>query len=192
MPAGRPTKLTPEAIEKAIDYINGGYDVAMLSVDKIIPYARNPRKNEAAVDKVAASLKEFGWRQPIVVDPECVIIAGHTRYQAAKRLGMTEVPAHIAEGLTDAQIKAYRLADNRSGQEAEWDIDLLAIELGDLADLDVDLNLTGFTAGELDLYMRDPDFEPGTAEDQGKLDELAPKYVDCPHCGKEFDLREQS
>ncbi len=166
--------------------------VEIRDIQSIIPYARNPRKNDDAIEKVAASIKEFGWRQPIVVDPDGVIIAGHTRYQAAKRLGMAEVPAHIAEGLTDAQIKAYRLADNRSGQEAEWDLDLLSIELSDLGDLGIDLNLTGFSAGELNLYMRDPDFGPGTEDDQGKLDELAPKYIDCPHCGKEFDLREQS
>lgn len=126
-----------------------------------------------------------------MVDPEMVIIAGHTRLQAAKRLGMTKVPVHVAEGLTDAQIKAYRLADNRSGQEAEWDIDLLGIELVDLADSDFDLDITGFTAGELDLYMKEPDFMPASEGEQGKLDELAPKYIDCPHCGKEFDLREQ-
>ena len=114
--------------------------VEIRDIQSIIPYARNPRKNDDAIEKVAASIKEFGWRQPIVVDSDGVIIAGHTRYQAAKRLGMAEVPAHIAEGLTDAQIKAYRLADNRSGQEAEWDLDLLGIELSELSDLDIDLS----------------------------------------------------
>ncbi len=125
--------------------------VSLQDIEKIIPYARNPRKNDDAIEKVAASIKEFGWRQPIVVDTEGVIIAGHTRYQAAKRLGMTDCPVHIADGLTDAQIKAYRLADNRSGQEAEWDLDLLAIELGDLKDYD--LSLTGFDDEEIDKYL---------------------------------------
>lgn len=167
------------------------FQVQTALIGEIIPYARNPRKNEAAIDKVAASLKEFGWRQPIVVDQEMVVIAGHTRLQAAKRLGMTNVPVHFAEGLTDSQIKAYRLADNRSGQEAEWDIDLLGLELVDLSDSDFDLEITGFSAGELDLYMKEPDFDPASECEQGKLDELEPKYIDCPHCGKEFDIREQ-
>lgn len=167
-------------------------DIQVLPVEKIIPYARNPRKNESAIDKVAASIKEFGWRQPIVTDSEFVIIAGHTRLEAAHRLGLSEAPVHIAEGLTDAQIKAYRLADNRSGQEASWDIDLLALELDDLRDLEVDLSITGFTAMELELYTDRADFGPASEDEQGKLDELEPKWIKCPHCGKEFDIREQS
>jgi ParB-like chromosome segregation protein Spo0J len=124
--------------------------VQELPLDKIISYARNPRKNEAAITKVAASLKEFGWRQPIVVDPEHVIIAGHTRYEAAKRLGLKTAPVHVAEGLTPAQIKAYRIADNRTGPEAEWDYELLRLELEDLKGLELDLELTGFSSPEID------------------------------------------
>jgi len=122
-------------------------EVRDLSLDSIIPYARNPRKNDGAVDKVAASIKEFGWRSPIVVDEEMVILAGHTRYKAAKKLGLTEAPVHIAEGLTDAQKKAYRIADNRVAEEAEWDSDLLKIELEDLGDFN--LELTGYDLNEL-------------------------------------------
>lgn len=132
-------------------------------IEKIIPYARNPRKNEAAIDKVAASIKEFGWRQPIVVDQEMVVIAGHTRLQAAKRLGMDKVPVHVAEGLTDAQIKAYRLADNRSAQEAEWDIDLLALELGELEGIDI--SLTGFDKDEIDKYLALGDIGEGLTDE---------------------------
>ena len=84
-----------------------------VSIAKVIPYIRNPRKNENAVEKVASSIKEFGFRQPIVVDEESVIIAGHTRYESAKRLGMETVPVHVAKGLTPQQVKAYRIADNR-------------------------------------------------------------------------------
>src|SRR4051812_34057590 len=92
------------------------------SIDKPIPYARNARKiGEGAVAKVAANIKEFGFRQPIVVDPEGVIVAGHTRLLADQRLGLTSVPVHVATGLTPAQIKAYRLMDNRSGEESTWD-----------------------------------------------------------------------
>jgi len=121
-----------------------------LALDSLIPYARNPRKNDGAVDKVAASIKEFGWRSPIVVDEEMVILAGHTRYKAAKKLGLTEAPVHIAEGLTEAQKKAYRIADNRVAEEAEWDYDFLKIELADLDGLE---DLTGFDAEELDKIL---------------------------------------
>jgi DNA modification methylase len=127
--------------------------VELIEISKIIPYANNPRKNEAAIAKVAASIQEFGFRQPIVVDSEFVIVAGHTRLLAARQLGLAEVPVHIANGLTEAQIKAYRIADNRSNQEAEWDDELLAIELGDLEDKGFNLEMTGFDAEELDKLM---------------------------------------
>ena len=157
------------------------------NIDKLTPYARNPRKNDAAVDKVAASLKEFGWRQPIVVDAEGVIIAGHTRYKAARKLGMDTVPVHVADNLTPAQIKAYRIADNKVGELAEWDMELLALEIEDLKLDDYQIDLTGFDAGELTA----PDFAPGTEDDQGQLDQLEPKMVCCPKCGDRFDARKQ-
>jgi len=101
------------------------------------------------MSKVAASIKEFGWRQPIVVDTEGVIVAGHTRLLAARKLGMTTVPVHVAANLTPAQAKAYRLMDNRSHEEAEWDMELLPLELEDLKSLEFDLGLTGFDDDEL-------------------------------------------
>ena len=127
--------------------------VELINIGRVIPYARNPRKNEAAIGKVAASIKEYGFRQPIVVDEEMVIIAGHTRLQAAQQLGLSKVPIHIASGLSPAQVKAYRLADNRTGQEAEWDDELLAIELGELAEDGFDLDLTGFDGDELENLL---------------------------------------
>lgn len=93
--------------------------VELIEIGRVIPYARNPRKNEAAIAKVAASIKEYGFRQPIVVDEEMVIIAGHTRLQAAQTLALKKVPVHVATGLTPAQIKAYRLADNRTHEDAD-------------------------------------------------------------------------
>ena len=123
--------------------------VALVDIKRVIPYARNPRKNAAAVAKVAASLKEFGWRQPIVVDSEMVIVVGHTRFLAAQQLGMEKVPVHVAEGLTPEQIKAYRIMDNRSHEASEWDDSLLAIELTELQDTDFDMELTGFDDDEL-------------------------------------------
>src|SRR5450631_3526468 len=106
--------------------------IEMRPISSIKPYENNPRINEAAVDAVAASIREFGFRQPIVVDEEGVIIVGHTRYKAALKLGMTEVPVHVAKGLSPAQAKAYRLADNQTATIATWDDDKLPLELAAL------------------------------------------------------------
>jgi DNA modification methylase len=127
--------------------------IDLIPIDKVIPYANNPRKNELAIAKVSESIREFGFRQPIVVDKNYVIIAGHTRLMAARQLGLLEVPVHIAEGLTLAQVKAYRIADNRAAQESEWDEELLKIELGDLESSGFNLELTGFNADELKELM---------------------------------------
>jgi len=128
--------------------------VVLWPIDKPIPYARNARKiSDRAVDKVAASIKEFGWRQPIVVDRESVIIVGHARLLAAKKLGLQTVPVHVAENLTAAQVKAYRLMDNRSHEETDWDLDLLGLELAELKGLELDLSLTGFDGAEIDRML---------------------------------------
>ena len=128
-------------------------DVVDLPLERLIPYARNPRKNAAAVATVAASLKEFGWRQPIVVDEDMVILAGHTRLEAARQLGLATAPVHIARGLTPAQARAYRLMDNRASENAEWDEALLGLELGDLQGDGFDLALTGFDDAELNRLL---------------------------------------
>jgi DNA modification methylase len=131
--------------------------VSSWDVDKLIPYKQNPRKNEGAVEKLAASIKEFGFRVPIVVDKDGVIITGHTRLLAALRLGMKEVPVHVATGLTPAQCKAFRIADNRVHEEADWDEALLKLELGDLYKMGFDLGATGFDQDELAaLLSADP------------------------------------
>jgi len=137
-----------------------------------IPYARNSRKiSERAVDKVAASIKEFGWRVPIVVDKDGVVVCGHTRLLAAKKLGLHEVPVHVADNLTPAQVKAYRLMDNRSHEEAEWDIELLGPELAELRGLDFDLELTGFDGREIDELLSDPG-----ADDRANLAPPVPEH----------------
>ncbi len=107
------------------------------SIEDITPYEKNPRKNDSAVDAVAASIREFGWQQPIVVDVDGVIIAGHTRYKAAKKLHLKEVPVVVADNLTDEQVRAYRLADNKSGELAEWNFPLLEEELASLSGIDM-------------------------------------------------------
>ena len=119
------------------------------SIESIRPYARNPRLNDKAVDAVAASLQEYGFRQPIVVDGEGVIIAGHTRWKAAKKLGLAKVPVHVAKDLTPEQVKAYRLADNRTGGIAEWDFEILPVELSELQSGGFDMALLGFKEEEL-------------------------------------------
>ena len=161
--------------------------IESVALNKIIPYIRNPRKNENAVEKVASSIKEFGFRQPIVVDSENVIIAGHTRFEAAKRLGLDVVPIHVADGLTEQQAKAYRIADNRVSQEAEWDHDLLKLELEEIDNP----ALTGFEEFEISEILKEINFAPSFENEQQRLDELDPKMVECPHCHKEFDVREQ-
>jgi DNA modification methylase len=123
--------------------------VQLWSIDRVQPYPANPRVNDQAVEAVAKSIEAFGFRQPVVVDEAGVIIVGHTRWKAAKRLGMAKVPVHIATGLTEAQIKAYRLADNKTAELAEWDKELLPLELRELQALDFDLGLVGFSQDEL-------------------------------------------
>jgi len=126
--------------------------VCWCPIDKPIPYARNSRKiPERAIDKVAALIKEFGWRQTVVVDKDGVIICGHTRLLAARKLGLKQVPIHIGDNLTPAQVKAYRLMDNRSHEETDWHTSLLGPELEELQSLDFDLELTGFDH-EIDDY----------------------------------------
>ena len=106
--------------------------IELRDISTIVPYADNPRVNDAAVAAVAASLKEFGFRQPIVVDGDGVIVVGHTRWKGAQKLGMAQVPVHVAD-LTPAQARAYRIADNQTATIAEWDMDLLPLELAGLA-----------------------------------------------------------
>jgi ParB-like chromosome segregation protein Spo0J len=104
--------------------------VEIWPIERLIPYARNPRQiPQSAIDKVAASIQEFGFRQPIVVDGKGVIIVGHVRLLAAQQLRLTEVPVHVATELTNAQVNCYRLADNRTNEEATWDMEALALEL---------------------------------------------------------------
>ena len=123
--------------------------IEMRKLADIRPYEQNPRINDDAVAAVMASIREFGFRQPIVVDEAGVIIVGHTRFKAAQRLELKQVPVHVAKDMTPAQIKAYRIADNQTATLAEWNFDLLPIELADLQGLEFDLNLLGFDQDEL-------------------------------------------
>lgn len=137
--------------------------VEMWPIDRIKPYEKNPRINEGAVGDVAQSIQRFGFRQPVVVDEAGVIIAGHTRWKAARRLGLAEVPVHVAVGLSPAQAKAYRLADNKLGELAKWDMDLLPIELSDLRGMEFDLSSLGFAPVELGQLL-DPGVKQGLTD----------------------------
>jgi DNA modification methylase len=125
-------------------------------IERVKPYEHNPRFNDSAIDAVARSIQEFGFRQPIVVDKAGVIIVGHTRLRAAQKLGLKQIPVHIAKELTHAQIKAYRIADNQTAQLADWDYELLTLEIAGLQQLDYDLDLLGFSRDELTEIMAPP------------------------------------
>ena len=112
-------------------------DIKMMRLGDLRPYEKNPRKNDEAVKYVQESIKEFGFKVPIVIDRDFVIVAGHTRYKAAKKLDLKEVPCIVADDLTDEQIKAFRLADNKVAEKAEWDFNILSAELDELFDFDM-------------------------------------------------------
>jgi ParB-like chromosome segregation protein Spo0J len=154
-------------------------------VERPKDYPLNARKwKPAAVVKVAASIKAYGWRQPIVVDDAGVIVIGHLRRAAARQAGLAQVPVHVAAGLSPEAIRGLRLADNRSHDEAEWDMDLLAREFGELKALNFDLRATGFDLLQVDSYLRGVNFTAATEADQGRLDQKKP--TKCPECGHEF------
>ncbi|QEG30352.1 DNA adenine methyltransferase YhdJ [Gemmata obscuriglobus] len=144
-------------------------DVVMRPIGSIKPYENNPRANDAAVDAVAASIRAFGFRQPLVVDEGDVLIVGHTRYKAALKLGLIEVPVHVARGLTPDQARAYRLADNQTATLATWDDERLALELAALQTADFDLSLTAFPEDEVLRLLTAP--EPPPAGDPDEVPE---------------------
>lgn len=157
--------------------------VEQRDIERVKPYEKNPRRNDKAVEAVAKSIREFGWRQPIVVDSDGVIVVGHTRWKAGKKLGLETVPVHVAKDLTPQQARAYRLADNRTAETAEWDVDLLPIELGELRDQGMDLKLIGFSEKELAEYLAE--FDTDLADELPDAEEPA-EAVRCPRCGHEF------
>ena len=160
--------------------------------DSLIEYARNPRKNDHAVDRVAAAIREFGFRVPILAKSDKTVVDGHLRLKAAKKIGLEEVPVLLCDDMTDIQVRAFRLSVNKVSEFANWDDEMLRVELDALGVDGFDLELTGFSLDEVSKLLIDgSDFEAGSEEDQGQLDKLDPKIVTCPHCSKEFDSREQ-
>ena len=140
--------------------------IEMIPINDVTEYATNPRRNEAAVGAVAESIKTFGFKVPIIIDRENVIVAGHTRVQAARRLGMTEVPAIRADDLTPVQVRAFRLADNKLHELSTWDMELLPLEIRGLQEMDFDLQVLGFDVDELGAILAPPEVEGLTDPDE--------------------------
>ena len=125
------------------------------AIESIRPYENNPRVNDQAVEAVADSIKEFGFRQPIIVDVDGVVVAGHTRLKAALKLGLTTIPVHVANDLTPEQVRALRIADNQTASLADWDYELLPLEIAALQSADYDLSHLGFDEKELARLLED-------------------------------------
>lgn len=184
-------------------------NIQTLNINDITPYENNPRHNDNAVDKVAASISEFGFNSPIVIDQNNVIINGHTRYKAAIKLGLTEVPTIKVENLSDEQIKAYRIADNKTSEYSEWDFDKLIEEIKELSEANYDLEMTGFDEleclkmiedlSEFDEMLPDDDIdveeeleklenETPTVK-QGQIYKLGNHYLMCGDSTSETDVK---
>ena len=153
--------------------------VVEIAVSELKPYENNPRINDLAVPQVAESIKQFGWQQPIVIDRNNVIIAGHTRYKAALRLGLETVPCKYADELTPEQVEAYRLADNKTAELATWDDEKLAEELAKCAEFD----MSAFGFEELDELEMDAYSEVDPDDTGGGT-----KEIECPSCGFVFEV----
>ena len=156
-------------------------EIKMIKVEELKPYENNPRMNDDAVKLVANSIKNFGFKVPIIIDKNGVIVAGHTRYKASQELGLKEVPCIIADDLTEEQIKAFRLADNKVSERATWDYDLLDMELSDI--LDINMEDFGFAIQDINLDINDDDFIQDTEITKSKEKEIV-----CPNCGEVIKL----
>lgn len=148
---------------------------------------RNNREHpQEQIDRIANSIAEFGFNQPIVVDENNIILVGHGRLAAAQKLGLEEVPVLQKIGLSEAQKKAYRILDNKLQNDSTWDVDSLKLELEALEEADFDLEAWGLDALKL------PDLSPGTEAEQGALDVVQPDFVKCPSCDHVFDAKENA
>src|SRR5438874_10311414 len=159
-----PTTNTGNSSQSPADYaVTENARVEHWPLDRLIPYARNPRKNDAAVDRMAASIREFGFKIPVLARSNGDVVDGHLRLKAATKLGIAQVPVILCDEWTPAQVKAFRLMVNRSVGWADWDEELLALELLEIQESDFDLSLTGFDVRELDGLLNIPDEEKANA-----------------------------
>ena len=155
-------------------------NIKEININDLKEYENNPRNNDEAVEPVANSIKEFGFKVPIVVDKNNVIVAGHTRYKAAKRLKLERVPCIVADDLNEEQIRAFRLADNKVGEIAEWDLELLNIELENIIDIDM-------TMFEFDFFDEE---EKPTKEPKDLSDEIGETFEVIIECENELQQEE--
>ncbi len=148
--------------------------IKIVKLDDVKPYENNPRFNDAGVDAVAESIKEFGFKVPIVIDKDGIIVAGHTRYKAAQKLALKELPVIMVDDLNEEEVKAFRLADNKTGELSTWDWGLLEEEL---SELDIDMTKFGFAEHSISMddYFHDEEYDKTSKE----------RKTVCPHCGKE-------
>lgn len=155
-------------------------EIVYKKVNELVPYENNPRINDEAVEYVKNSIKEFGFKVPIVIDKNNVIIAGHTRLKASLELGLKEVPCIIADDLSEEQIKAFRLADNKVSEKSQWDFSKLEEELDSI--LDIDMSLFDFNINTDNVNLED------FFEDSDNKKEKESKLIECPYCHKPIEL----
>ena len=160
-------------------------EIKQFKLEDLIPYINNPRKS-LNVDKVASSILEFGFQQPIVVNKEKIILAGHTRYYAAKKLELNTVPCIVAD-LSNNKQKAFRIADNRVAEDNKWDIPLLTIEIEDLKNSNFNIDSLGFNIDDLENLFIDENFEPDSIENQSNLDTETEGI--CSKCGQKLQTK---
>lgn len=154
-------------------------EIKYIPIDDIKPYINNPRLNEEAIPYVMNSIKEFGFKNPIILDKNNIIVAGHTRLESAKRLDMKEVPVIYADDLTKEQIKAFRLADNKVAEKSIWDYTKLDEELENILDIDMSMfDFENIEETNLDDFF----------EDNDNKKEKESKLIECPHCHKPIEL----
>jgi len=163
--------------------MNSSIEIVMRKIGELKPYENNPRHNDMAVDAVAASIQQFGFKNPVIIDKDGVIVAGHTRYKAAKKLGITDIPCISADDLSDEQIKAFRLADNKTAELAEWDEDLLGKEMQGI--INIDMSQFGFSVGEDELGEEMQD-------DKYTLKVKIPQYEITGECPEISDMLDSS
>ena len=154
-------------------------EIVNKKIEELKPYENNPRFNDDAIEYVKNSIKEFGFKVPIVLDKNNVIVAGHTRYKASLELGLKEVPCIIADDLTDEQVKAFRLADNKVSEQASWNFDLLDEEIDNI--LELNMEDFGFLKTE-DIDLDD------FFEENNETKEEKKNTITCPYCNKEIEL----
>lgn len=168
--------------------MNRSIEIVMRKIGELKPYENNPRHNDMAVDAVAASIQQFGFKNPVIIDKDGVIVAGHTRYKAAKKLGITDIPCISADDLSDEQIKAFRLADNKTAELAEWDEDLLGKEMQGI--INIDMSQFGFSVGEDELgeEMQDDKYTLKVKIPQYEITGECPEISDMLDSSKEDEL----